>query len=176
MSAKKKSASSASAAKSSADPVTSREIISTAQIKTAAGTPVTWTAFRTVGMPAGAPADCYLSTLPDNTPDDTPNSYNLAAIAAQCKVRELTLTAIDRDVVYYVTPAGGEEQRIPISRGEPFTVPPLGAGSEKNSVVLTFDGDYCTIEAVPTKPPTATPEVTDDNIFPPPPLPNHDED
>ncbi len=188
MSAKKTSSPARAAAPATVVP---REIISTCQIKTSAGTPVTWTAYRRVDAPHAARPDFYVSTLPDNTDDPTPSEYELNAIAAQAKAMTITLTVLDRDVVYFVTPPGGTPERVPVARGEAFTVPARGTGTDITKVTLTFEGDYCTLQAIPnplgstetteategseaTEEPVAM-ELTDDDVGPPPPLPNNED-
>lgn len=163
---------------------TAREIISTCQIKTSAGTPVTWTAFRRVGAPSGAKPDCYLCTLPDNTGDGAPSVYDLRAIAAQAKRFVINLTVLDQDVTYTITQGGVPREEI-VLRGQSYPIPPRGSGASLTTITLSFAGDCCTIEAVPTRPtppqPVGTPEEApatfepmDENIDPPPPLPDDD--
>lgn len=180
MSAKRKTAPSSSASRPTT--ATAREIISTCQIKTNAGTPVTWTAFRSVSAPAGALPDCYLCTLPDNTADGAPSVYNLRAIAAQAKRFVINLTALDQDVKYTIT-QGGASREVTVLRGQPYPIPPRGEGADLTTVTLTFGGSCCTIEAVPTRPPVKQPvgtpeeapatfEPMDGSDDPPPPLPD----
>jgi hypothetical protein len=84
-------------------------------------------------------------------------------------------------VVYFVTLPGGEPQRMPVSRGEPFIVPARGSGADVTNVTLTFDGECCTVEAVPQTTispleegaPTSGAALTGtDDDTPPPPLPS----
>lgn len=179
MSAKRKTHATAGRAKTR----TAREIISTCQIKTSAGTPVTWTAFRQVDAPAGQLPDCYLCTLPDNTTDETLSAYNLRSIAAQAKRFVIQLRALDQQVTYWVKEGSGQPVEHTVARGEIFEVPPRQSGAAATTVTLTFAGDCCTIEAVPVRPvpPTkrsgdegapATFMPMDDSEEPPPPLPD----
>lgn len=158
-----------------------REIISTCQIKTAEGTPVTWTAFREVGAAPSAPADCYLCTLPDNTSDESGSRYDLRAIMAQGKTFIVNLIVRDRDVVYSISRNGNTEE-VPVPRGVMFPVPARGTGADVTSVTLVFTGDMCTIEAIPTRPTTKPAPEEEPGIVmpmdsggePPPPLPGED--
>ena len=182
MSAKKKSKKPAPKAVARTSIEVPREIISTCQIKTTSGTPVTWTAFRQVGAPPSAQPDCYMTTLPDNTPDSTPSEYDLNAIAAQAKTLTITLRVLDQDVVYYVTEPGGKPVPVPVARGEEFTVPARGTPGEVTTVTLTFTEDCCTIEAVPNRSGPTPPEEGREAELqdgegeggPPDPLPNAD--
>lgn len=181
MSAKRKTHSTAGRAKTR----TAREIISTCQIQTSAGTPVTWTAFRSVEASVGAPPDCYLCTLPDNTTDEALSVYNLRSIAAQAKRFTINLRALDQQVTYVVAHGSGEPTEHVVPQGEVFPVPARYSGAGTTTVTLMFAGDCCTIEAVPvrTVPPTKRPgEEEEPGTFmpmdaddePPPPLPDDD--
>ena len=153
MSTKKKNARSAAravnaptAASETALPL---ELISTAQVKIVGGASVTWTALRSVGAkPSDQPA-FFINTLPGNAPAGTPSSYALRSIAVQARFFEIELTATDRDVVYFVTPPTGVVQRMPVSRGAIFMVPMRISDEGVTKVDLTFDGECCTIRAVP---------------------------
>lgn len=184
MSTKKKNVRSAAPAVKAraavSDSVLPLELISTAQMKIVGGTSVTWTALRSVGAkPSDRPA-FYVCTLAGNAPAGTPSSYDLRSISVQARFFEIELTATDRDIVYFVTPPTGATQRIPVSRGAIFMVPMRISDEGVTKVELTFDGECCTIKAVP-KPLVSpaggaqgTPAIVRDDDggdIPPPPTP-----
>lgn len=136
------------------EPVLPLEIISTVQTKIGDGTSVTWTAMRSVGAKASAWPAFYMNTLPGNAPTGKASSYNLRSIACQARLFEIELTVTDRDVVYYVTPPVGDVRRVAVSQGGLFMVPQRIVSDGETNVALTFDGESCTLRAVP-KPKTA---------------------
>ncbi len=153
MNTKKKNARSAAGAvkalAAASETVLPLELISTAQVKIVGGVSVTWTSLRSVGAsPSDKPA-FFINTLPGNAPVGTPSSYDLRSIAVQARYFEIELTATDRDVVYFVTPPTGVTQRVPVSRGAIFLVPKRISDEGVTKIELTFDGECCTIRAVP---------------------------
>ena len=154
MSTKKKNTRSAAAAAvkalaAASETVLPLELISTAQVKIVGGASVTWTSMRSVGAkPSDKPA-FFINTLPGNAPAGTPSGYDLRSIAVQARYFQIELTATDRDVVYFVTSPSGVTQRLPVSRGAIFMVPTRISAEGVTTVELTFDGECCTIKAVP---------------------------
>jgi hypothetical protein len=138
-------------------PVLPLEIISTVQTRIGDGTSVTWTAMRSVGAKASAWPAFYMNTLPGNAPSGKASSYNLRSIACQARLFEIELSVTDRDVVYYVTPPVGDVRRVAVAQGGSFMVPQRVTADGETNVALTFDGESCTLRAVP-KPETTTTE------------------